>query len=62
MTTIEKKQKAIRENQLCLFHALQQTLSEISGEMLGTDKWDTDIVDQQLDELASEIKDHFGED
>jgi hypothetical protein len=63
MTALEKKkQKAIRDNQLCLFHALQQTLNEISGEMLGNDKWDTDIVDRALDELAQEIHENFGED
>lgn len=51
---------ALKESQLALFHRLQETLDEVSKEMLGTDEWSTTKVDHSLQELLDEINDHFG--
>lgn len=51
---------ALRNSQLDLYHRLQETLNEVSGEMLGTKDWRTDQVDRSLRELLDEINDHFG--
>lgn len=43
-----------------LFHSLQETMNEISGEMLGNKQWRTDVIDRYLLWLREEIADHFG--
>lgn len=51
---------ALRESHLGLYHRLQETLNDISKEMLGNKEWNTDKVDRSLQELLDEINDHFG--
>lgn len=57
----KRREQALRQSQLDLYHALQGTLNEISEEMLGTREWQTALVDRSLEELQESLTTHFGD-
>lgn len=57
---LKQREEAIRQSQLSLYASLQQTLNEVSEEMLGDSKWNKDIADRSFKELMDALVDHFG--
>lgn len=58
----KEKVAATREGHLHLYQRLQETLNELSLEMLGNKEWDTTAVDRELDDMLESLNDYFGED